>query len=545
MNWKKNFSLIIVLVLVFSLFNCSNQSLAAVGNDVVISEIAWMGTTNSHTDEWIELYNNTDSNINLNGWTLNSTDGTPSISLSGTILAKSYFLLERTDDNSVPNITADSIYSGALANKGEILQLKDSSGVLIDRVDAWHAGNNSTKATMERKDKTISGDIASNWRTSTSTYNSGLGTPSNSSTSGGGAVVGSWTPGTLEIHHINVGQGDATLVVSPTGKSLLLDAGESYWNSSADARKVGPYIENVIGSKNLDYVLISHFHVDHVGYVGYGGLWHLVEEQGFSIGKMIHRDYTNYLGTTSGTFNNWKTYLEGVGKSKLNPIVAIEGTGQIDLGSGVTIDIIATDGNGALIQGDFSKDATPPSENDYSIGVLISYGDFDEWVGGDMSGAHITSGFGYSYHDIELSAAKEIGDVDVYRVNHHGSSHSSSTTFVNQLDPEVSIISVGDANTYGHPRQSVMDIILATSDVYMTERGDTTTNIGNAVVGGDIIIKTTDGITYTVNGTSYTATNPTRVDSDGDGYFDEVDPNDNDANIKPEPNGGINPLYQH
>jgi len=324
---------------------------------------------------------------------------------------------------------------------------------------------------------------------------------------------------------------------------LLIDAGESYWNSSADADKIGPYIESVLGSKHLDYVVTTHFHLDHIGYVGYGGLWNLVEQQGFTVGKMIHRDYTNYLGTTSGTLDGWKTYLAGDGKLKLNPVLAVEGTSQIDLGGGVIVNIIAADGNGAMKIGDFSADPNPPSENDYSVGVEISYGVFDEWIGGDLSGQYYNSSFGYAYHDIELSAAREIGDVDIYRVNHHGSDHSSSPTFVNELDPEVSIISVGNDNTYGHPRQSVMDLVLATSDVYMTERGDITTNIGDAIVAGDIVVET-NGVAYTVNGHNYTALNPNRSDVDGDGYFAEVDPNDTSYSIMPLPNGGYDLLYQ-
>ena len=54
--------------------------------------------------------------------------------------------------------------------------------------------------------------------------------------------TGSWQSGKLEIHHINVGQGDATMIVGHTGKSMLLDAGEEHWNSSAKAQIVGPYI---------------------------------------------------------------------------------------------------------------------------------------------------------------------------------------------------------------------------------------------------------------------------------------------------------------
>jgi beta-lactamase superfamily II metal-dependent hydrolase len=91
--------------------------------------------------------------------------------------------------------------------------------------------------------------------------------------------TGTWTSGNLEIHHINIGQGDSALIVGPTGKSLLLDSGETNWNSSSKAQIIGPYIEGVLGCKTLGYVLISHFHLDHIGYVGYGGPWHLVETQ--------------------------------------------------------------------------------------------------------------------------------------------------------------------------------------------------------------------------------------------------------------------------
>jgi beta-lactamase superfamily II metal-dependent hydrolase len=335
------------------------------------------------------------------------------------------------------------------------------------------------------------------------------------------------------------------LIVSPTGKSLLFDAGETYWNSSIDAQTVGPYIETVLGCKELDYVVISHFHVDHIGYVGYGGLWHLVEVQGFTVGQTLLRDYNTYLGTTSGTFDNWELYLQGDGQTTLNPVTAVEGTGQVDLDGGVVFDIVTVDGNGTMLPGDFSADPVPPSENDYSIGAVLSYGVFDEWLGGDLDGQYIASEFSYVYHDIELSVAAEVGDIDVLKVNHHGSDHSNNVTFINQLDPEVSIISVGDDNTYGHPRQPVMDLLLATSDVYMTERGDLTTDIGDAVVVGDVVVKTSDGVNYTVNGVGYVATDPTRVDTDGDNYFIEVDPDDGDPASQPAPNGGCDEVYQY
>lgn len=176
----KSLRLGIIFTLIVSLFvsiSTNNEVQAASSGDVIMNEIAWMGTTVSYHDEWIELYNNTSSDLSLDGWTLSSTDGSPSISLSGTIPAKGYFLLERTDDNTVSQVQADLIYSGSLSNSGEVLELRDNQGNLIDTVDAWYAGDNSSKATMERKDPLQSGTISNNWQTATDTYNEGLGTP--------------------------------------------------------------------------------------------------------------------------------------------------------------------------------------------------------------------------------------------------------------------------------------------------------------------------------------------------------------------------------
>jgi len=133
---------------------------AANSLDVFINEIAWMGTEISYNDEWIELYNNTDSEINLEGWTLKTDDGTPEISLLETIPAKGFYLLERTDDDTIPGISADQIYVGALKNSGENLGLYDNLNNLIDSVNGWTAGNNSTKQTMERN--------GNSWQTSQS-----------------------------------------------------------------------------------------------------------------------------------------------------------------------------------------------------------------------------------------------------------------------------------------------------------------------------------------------------------------------------------------
>lgn len=134
---------------------------AATQGDVVINEIAWMGNTASANNEWLELKNTTNSDVNVFGWTLTSSDGKIKANLKGFIIAQGFYLMERTDDNSVPEVPADLIYVGALNNAGQDLTLQDTAKNIIDRVNfpvAWPAGNNTTKQTME---KTLTG-----WQTS-------------------------------------------------------------------------------------------------------------------------------------------------------------------------------------------------------------------------------------------------------------------------------------------------------------------------------------------------------------------------------------------
>lgn len=145
---------VLVLAILLSFFVCQKYISASEENGaILINEIAWMGTLTSSADEWIELKNNGAVDIDLKNWQLVSTQSTFKISLSGIIKAGDYYLLERTDDNSVPEIKADQIYSGALSNTGENLELKNSNGIIIDSVNAqssWTAGDNTSKQTMER-----------------------------------------------------------------------------------------------------------------------------------------------------------------------------------------------------------------------------------------------------------------------------------------------------------------------------------------------------------------------------------------------------------
>lgn len=126
---------------------------AASSPAIAINEIAWMGSEISSYDEWIELYNNNPSTVSVDGWTLKNADGALIIVLRGSVSPYGFYLLERTDDNSVPGVKADLVYKGTLKNNGEKLDLFDNLSNLIDSVDCkkgWFAGDNGTKKTMER-----------------------------------------------------------------------------------------------------------------------------------------------------------------------------------------------------------------------------------------------------------------------------------------------------------------------------------------------------------------------------------------------------------
>jgi len=107
----------------------------------------------------------------LNGWTLKSLTGAnpdPTITLSGIIQPLGYFLLERTNDSTISDISADQIYTGALSDSGETLELRDSAGNLQDKTSntgGWYAGNKTGRFSMERADSKQSGDNAANWQT--------------------------------------------------------------------------------------------------------------------------------------------------------------------------------------------------------------------------------------------------------------------------------------------------------------------------------------------------------------------------------------------
>jgi len=310
---------------------------------------------------------------------------------------------------------------------------------------------------------------------------------------------------------------------------VFVDGPELRWNSGDTAKLVANKLTTILnGSKTIDVGVISHLHLDHLGYAGYGGYWALVEDYGFTFKKIIDRDsghwedsnndgectedeiVYNNVGTLSTTSTAWICYATNPQSKifKAREIVKLCSTSQISPpDKGATVTIVAADAYGAKmqdgrdVQGDHHKEDFPSSENDYSIGLVAHYGDFTFATFGDLDGEYSQSDYGYMYDDIEATVIKRVGEVDVYNVNHHGSSHSSSTAFLQKLRPTVSVMSCGENNLYGHPAQDIMDRLQSVSkQIYITEKGNPNTHYGSAIItNSDIVITApTNSNTYTV-----------------------------------------------
>jgi len=346
------------------------------------------------------------------------------------------------------------------------------------------------------------------------------------------STSGTWRQGELNVYWFDVEQGDAQLVVGPTGKTMLIDLGETAWNStgtSTMASKVASKIRaicGVSGPVHLDYVMASHHHLDHIGYaanpndtstVG-NGIYRLLTPGGenFSVGTVLDRDAGTWTdangdsdcdvgtsaspapetewrnaGTVSQTARRWNCWLYGpasqADRANINGHVVRLGNSSpwpaIDLGAGVTASIVQANAKGVVqidgvtpVSGNHVGEPTPPSENDYSIGVKFTRGAFEYATAGDSDGEYDTSGFGYTYNDIEQSMIAGFGNVETMRANHHGSLHSSKSTYVKALAPETAFISCG-ANSYGHPGNRVLDALRtvpnergAGADIYLANR---------------------------------------------------------------------------
>lgn len=219
--------------------------------------------------------------------------------------------------------------------------------------------------------------------------------------------------GTLEVHYIDVGQGDATLIKCGS-HAMLIDGGNNNKGTTVQL-----YLKKQ-GVESLDYVIGTHPDADHIG-----GLDVIVYK--YNCEKVIMPDYEK----DTRTYQELVDVIHDKNMKITYPVVGE----QYALGE-AKFTIIAPNSN-----------SYGGNANDYSVAILLEYGKNRFLFTGDAEEASeaemLTNG-------IDISA-------DVYKVAHHGSRSASTQEFLNAVHPKYAVISCGEGNSYGHPHAEVLN----------------------------------------------------------------------------------------
>ncbi len=232
----------------------------------------------------------------------------------------------------------------------------------------------------------------------------------------------------LEVHFIDVGQGDSIYIKTPDGETILIDAAKE-----TKAETIISYLKEQQVSE-IDYLISTHPDADHIG-----GMDKVIES------FPIHHVYAPKV---SHTTNQYKQFLEAVQKRGLKITVAAKG---------VTLPI--TDVNAEFIApvGEYGKDL-----NNWSAVLKVTYG----------KSAFLFTGDAEFRSEKDMIASGEDLHATVLKLGHHGAKEASSQEFIDAVNPEIAVISAGLNNSYGHPTSETL-VRLGNRKIYRTDEDGT------------------------------------------------------------------------
>lgn len=230
----------------------------------------------------------------------------------------------------------------------------------------------------------------------------------------------------LQIYFIDVEGGQATLIVDPAGESILIDTGwDGFGGRDADRIVAAA---NAAGVKQIDYVIITHYHADHVG-----GVPQLADK--IRVGAFV--DHGPNVENEEGVLKQYAAYEKIAAAAKrlsLKP-------GDLIPVKGMKVEVLAAAGEHIIKPLDGAGQANPlcatepkpeidPTENASSLGVLVTFGKFRFLDLGDLT----------KKKEIELACPNNlIGTVDLFLLDHHGSASSNAKALVQALHPRVAV----------------------------------------------------------------------------------------------------------
>ena len=226
--------------------------------------------------------------------------------------------------------------------------------------------------------------------------------------------------GRLEVHMLDVGQGDAIALRTPAGRWIMVDAGDAWRSGDAGARIVAPYLARRGG--DVAALFLSHPHSDHIG--GAASLLRLTRVATVYDGGMVYGsgEYESLLRAVQDRRVAWRAARAG--------------------------DTLTIDGVHLHVLGPDSATAAHARDpNDASVMLMAEYHGARVLLTGDAERPE------------EQRVLQEFGSdlrADVLKVGHHGSITSSTDAFLDAVRPRVALVSVGADNTYGHPSAVVM-----------------------------------------------------------------------------------------
>lgn len=280
-------------------------------------------------------------------------------------------------------------------------------------------------------------------------------------------VLTPWKAGDMDIHLIATGSGENTFIVMPDGTTMLVDAGASRGECIVKGMTamdvVTEYIQHFSPNPDkLDYFFLTHFHNDHIAGAPEIG-------RRFKIGKVIDRSYPDYENV-KGCPDQYLEWVKSLSQSGESPVEKFKVGSRSQFApcsgkvNGFEIYNVAGGGMVSTGHGELSRPMSPEDpanfdENMMSCAILMRYGPFSYYTGGDLPGSNwyvrqwrggkavsgeIKANGKVEYRNFEMQAAEMVAPVTAMKLHHHGVPDGTTSQFLWMMRPEVILVSGSD-----------------------------------------------------------------------------------------------------